>query len=380
MEVRTTSPQASTLATWLVAVLGAGLLVILLLSFILEGNNSNIGPVAGASSPRVAYFEFGANSDTLWVADPSKPGARSRLLSIDHAPDYGAIPSVSPDGTAFAYTVLAPNTAAPKTSTPAGLWVAELKAGAAPRRLAQNADLLVKPVWSPDGSDIVYRRTDGQNSVLVIRPVGGGEERVLGYSSTSALFPVGFTDKGESLYYIDLNEETGSRLFSVALESGVSSYVASLSLGLTRDWALSPDAQQLAYLEIALDTNSVASRAYVIDLARGTPEPLTSGPSTAFGPVWDRAGSLVLGTLNEAQGSAGLLVVDQAARRLIAGPGHGFEVPLSTSPDGSGYVVRSFENASATSPGRSSLTLVGADGTRRIIATGEVTFVGWTNP
>jgi Tol biopolymer transport system component len=380
MQVRTTSPQASTLATWLVAVLGAGLLVVLLLSFILEGKSSNSGTAAGSTASRVAYFEFGANTDTLWTADATSPSSRTRLLSIDHASDYGVIPSISPDGTSFAYTALPPTTAAPKTSSPAGLWVAGLGAKAAPKLLAQNADLLVKPIWSADGSSLVYRRTDGQNSVLVIRPVDGGEERVLGYSSTSALFPVGFTDKGDSLYYIDLNQETGSRLFSVALDSGVSTYVASLSLGLTRDWALSPGGKQLAYLEIALNDNGVASRAYVLDLAQGTPEALTDGSSAAFGPVWNRSGELVVGTLNEAQGSASLLVVDQTARRIIAGSGRGFEVPISIAPDGSGYVVRSFENASATSPGRSSLTLVGADGSRRTIATGEVTFVGWTNP
>jgi hypothetical protein len=113
MQVRTTSPQASTLATWLVAVLGAGLLVVLLLSFILEGKSSNSGTAAGSTASRVAYFEFGANTDTLWTADATSPSSRTRLLSIDHASDYGVIPSISPDGTSFAYTALPPTTAAP---------------------------------------------------------------------------------------------------------------------------------------------------------------------------------------------------------------------------------------------------------------------------
>ena len=59
---------------------------------------------------------------------------------------------------------------------------------------------------------------------------------------------------------------------------------------------------------------------------------------------------------------------------------NGFEVPLAVGPGGDSFIVRAFENPSSFSPGRSSLAFVDAEGERNTIATGEVTFVGWTNP
>jgi len=235
-------------------------------------------------------------------------------------------------------------------------------------------------VWSADSRSLVYRRSTATGYVLAIIPVAGGEERVLATSDTSALFPVGFATNGAAMYYVAIDESSGSRLFETDLTTGVSKFVAALSLGLTRDWSLSPDGTKVAYLEIGMGPDAVSSRALVFDFASAKAEAVTDRTTSAFSPVWSADGDLVIGSLDETNRTAGLLTVDTTSRTVLEGPARGFEVPLAVGPAGSIYIVRAFENASSYSPGRSSLALVGADGARQTIATGEVTFVGWTNP
>ena len=381
MQARTTSPQAGNLATWLVAVLGVGLLVILLLSFILEGRSGASTQVAGVTtSSRIAYFEFGREADTLWLANPNDPSDRKRLFAVTHAPEFGVVPSVAPDGRSFAYTALPPDTRAPSHHSPAGLWVAAVSEKAAPKLIAPDVDLLVRPVWSADSRSLVYRRSTATGYVLAILPVAGGEERVIASSDTSALFPVGFAQDGDRVYYVAIDEAAGSRLFEVELASGVSRFVTALSLGLTRDWSISPDGSKVAYLEIGIGPDEVSSRALVFDSVSGETEAVTERTTSAFSPVWSADDSLLVGTLDQSTGRAGLLHVDTVSRTLLDGPARGFEVPLSVAPSSTGFVVRAFENPYSYSPGRSSLAFVDADGERQTIATGEVTFVGWTNP
>ena len=381
MQLRTTSPHAGSPATWLVAVLGVGLLVILLLSFALERQTNPSSPAVGvSSSSRIAYFEFGRDADTLWLANPSDLSDRSRLFAVQHAPEFGVVPSVAPDGRSFVFTALAPDTPAPAPNAPAGLWSAAVSANATPKLLASNVDLLVEPVWSADSRNVVYRRSTASGYVLAIQPISGGEERVLTSSETSALFPIAFASTDAVLYYAAIDESAGSRLFELQLTSGVSRFVATLSLGLTRDWSLSPDGSKVAYLEIGFGQDEVASRAMVLDLATASTQAVTDRSTAAFGPVWSSDGDLVVGSLDDSAGAGDLLNINSAARTVIDGPARGFEVPLAVGPAGDTYIVRAFENASSFSPGRSSLALVAANGDRQTIATGEVTFVGWTNP
>src|SRR5688572_5312290 len=301
MQAKTTSPHAGSLATWLVAILGVGLLVILLLSFVLERQTRPSSQVAGVSaSLRIAYFEFGRDADILWLANPSDLTDRKRLFAVQHAPEFGVVPSVAPDGRSFVYTALAPNTPAPSPNAPAGLWHAPVSANAVPRLIAPTVDLLVEPVWSTDSKSLVYRRSTPTGYALAILPIAGGEERVLATSETSALFPVGFAKTGDGLYYVAIDESAGSRLFEADLITGLSKFVAALSLGLTRDWSMSPDGTKVAYLEIGIGPDEVSSRAMVFDLAGTEAEAVTSRTTAAFSPVWSADSNLIIGSLDEA--------------------------------------------------------------------------------
>lgn len=378
MQANTTSPRlrVSDVASWMVAIFGVVLLILLLLSFALEAPAPAPAPAAAAPAGHIAYFEFGTNADTLWLASAANPSDREAVFSAPHAPEFGVVPGLSPYGGHVAYTALAPATPAPGPDSPAGLWVASLAGNTAPRLIAGGVDLLVAPVWSPDAKRVVYRRSGANGYSLVEMPADGGAERVLVTSpADQALFPVGFTPDGATLYHVALSDGA-SQLFAIDTASGVQTPLLQLSGGLTRDWALSPDGSQLAFLALTYSPEAVNSRAYVVDLATAAMRPATDASLSAFGPVWDAEGGLVVGALNR-DGESSFVRIQDGDTSQVLGPGSGFDVPLAYSAGGA-YLVRAFDGASATAPGRASLTLIDSNGGRRVLTSRDMTFVGWS--
>jgi len=373
MQAGSVTRRSGAVAPWLLTVLGLGLLALLSISFALDEPPTPAVPSPAGSAPRVAYFEFGTASDTLWLAEAANPSRRDKLLSVPHAPEFGVFASLSPAGDAVAYTALPPDTAFPRRESPADLWMVALRKGAEPRRLAAGVDLLVKPVWSPDGSLLVVRRSLADGYQLSAVRISDGSERALAVSA-NALFPVAFAPGGQSLLYAALGSD-GSILLSVDANGGAQTDVAQLGAGLTRDWSLSPDGRQLAYLALSFTGAEASSRAYVLDLATGSVQAVGDPSAEAFGPVWSPDGGLVIGSLRR-DGGALVTAEGDALQRAV----RGFEVPLAAGRSSSGLVVRSFTGSSVLAPGAASLTFVGPDGARKTIASGEVTFVGWIEP
>jgi hypothetical protein len=379
MQANTTSPRlrVSDVASWLAALFGVVFLILLLLSFALETRAPTSTPATGATSGgRVAYFEFGLTADTLWLASAADPSSREAAFTASHAREFGVVPSISPTGRHVVYTALPSSTAAPGPDAPADLWYAPLSAGAEPQLIASGVDLLVKPVWSPDAKRVVYRRSDATGYQFVEMQFEGGPERILVTASAGdALFPIGFTPDGAKLYHAALSD-AGSLLLAFDTASGGIIPVAQLSDGLTRDWALSPDGTQLAFLAMTFTPEAINSRAYVLDLQTAEVEPLTDLHVSAFGAVWDRQGALVIGTLTPG-GEGSFVRVQDGRTSQVLGPDAGFDVPLAYLPDGA-FLVRAFEGTTASAPGRASLTLIDATGARHVLSTRDVSLVGWS--
>jgi Tol biopolymer transport system component len=378
MQANTTSPRlrVSDVASWIVAIFGVILLVLLFLSFALEARTPKAAPATTGSGGRIAYFEFGSEADTLWLASAANPSDRKAAFVAPHASEFGVVPSISPDGRQVVYTALSPQNLAPGPDSPADLWLASLTAEAEPRLLAGGIDLLIAPVWSPSGDSLIYRRSVSNGYVLASTSTSGSDEHVLVSSpSDQALFPVGFTPDGSTLYDVALSDK-GTQLFALDIASGVQTPIAQLSDGLTRDWALSPDGSQLAYLALTYTPDAINSRAYVVDLSTAQIEPVTDLAVSAFGPVWDASGALVVGTLSRDGEGSFIRMQDGATSKKIV-TGKGFDVPLAFSPSGA-YLVRTFEGASAATPGHASLTLIDTNGERHVLTSNDVTLVGWS--
>jgi dipeptidyl aminopeptidase/acylaminoacyl peptidase len=339
------------------------------------------------TTPLVVYAEFGLESDTLWAANPDDPTQRTSLGSVQHAYGYGIFPSLSPDGERIAYTRLAPDADA---DSPAELWVLHVEDGKS-KRLADRVDLPGSPVWAPRSDAVVVRRsawddaTGTGTSELLGVDLDGGEQVIV--SSADGLYPIEFSPDGASFYYAVLSA-TGSDLARVDADGGDATVVAHLGDGFSRDWRLSPNGTQLAYLAQAPSGANVAFVAQILDITTKQAQTPLGAEVEQFGPVWERSGALTIGRLDGAAGADAPLRLraDGSARftqsTLPALPAarqvRGFDVPLSWSPDGGALAVRAFAGSSASDPGPSRVEVIGAEGTRQPLSSlSDVTIAGW---
>ncbi len=346
--------------------------------------SSQLQSLLQQGGPLVVYSEFGPAADTLWAANADDPADRVQLGRVDHAENFGIFPSLSPDGTRIAYTVLPP---VPGPSGAAELWVLEI-AGGASRRLADGIDLRVTPVWSPASDAVVVRRSDGQegsagSSELLRIDLNGTATTIA--AAEAGLFPIDFSPDGAWLYYAILSPSGTDLARAPAQSSGKAEVLAHLSDGIARDWHLSPDGTQLAYLGQVPLEGGFTFVAQVLDLSLGTVYTPLSRGSAQFNPIWEREGGLTIGRLDgDAGGAPVRLSVDGSAlARWLPPPGSpsrraGFDVPLSWSPDGAYLAVRSFERSSVANPGPSRVVVTGADGQRRELSpVSDVVVAGW---
>ena len=337
----------------------------------------------GGDEPRLLVSQFGLTQDTLWSLAGEDPGRRQPLATLPHAPGYGIYASASPAGRLVAYTALPPGLKSPAADSPAELWLLDLSMGRA-RVLASSADLLVTPVWAADARSLVFRRSSPvENAAGVFELVQvdlGGGEKVLAKAG-AALFPVAFTDDGALLYTIVSPD--GTELFRVSPD-GSAERLAHLSNNFTRDWRLSPDGQQLAFLAPQPAPQGMVLRAMVVDLPGGAgvgPARIRAagyGPGLEFGPAWHPDGDLTLGQLSPGQVRAAAVRLEAEGGETLTEPERGFDVPIAWSPDGRRLVVRTFEGSSPVAPGRARLEVVEEDGGRQPVElTGEIAVVGW---
>jgi len=370
-----------------VAVLAAGLWHFAL-GGLMSGDDSSGSVARATGSPQLIYSEFSQNSDTIWTAAADNLSQRRAIATVGHAPEYGIFPSLSPDGHRIAYTVLPPDGGQADIAAPAEVWVMDGN-GAGRRRLAVDADLPVTPVWAPDSSSLVFRRSvpreNAAGSFQLVRITLAGVETVL-VDAGVGLFPVGFSPDGATFYYVQLSAD-GTDLGRVAATGGPAAPVAHLSDDFARDWHLSPDGTRLAFLAPRYTDDRVSYSATVLDLGGDNAAPVLRAASAMlsdadeFNPIWNPNGrDLTVGRLTS--GSAGAPALQMAAagveaERSLAAPPRGFDAPLAWSADGGYLAVRFFEGSSVTNPGRSWVMVVGGSKRQTVAATSDIEVLGW---
>ena len=336
-------------------------------------------------TPLVVFSEFAEDADTIWAADPDDPTDRVQLGRVDHALGYGISPTLSPDGTRIAYTVLPPEVTGLGLDTVAELWILDT-AGGKTSRLAEGVDLLAAPVWSPTGDAVVVRRggwrEDGSASFQLLRIDLNGAAVPLA-AAEADLVPIDFSPDGAWFFYAALTSAGTELARAPAGGGGAAETVAHLSAGVARDLRLSPDGMRLAYLAQAPDDANVAFVLGVLNLQTGEVAASPDDGVARFSPLWERDGVLTVGRL-DGGGAPARLIVEGAGVALEApqlpGPagGTGFDVPISWSPDGVHLATRSFARASLADPGPSRVVVVATDGGRRELSPlSDITIVGW---
>jgi hypothetical protein len=361
------SPLRGSIPFWIIAVsvLAAIAGVLPIAAAIFGAGGPAAMRTAFAAAPPGAYavvVQTEMAEDVLRVV-PAAGGAPIEVARVPHLPGFATVGKVSPDGARVA--VVSPD-AGSLTRPVASLAVIDLATGDV-TRVAAQVDAEMAPVWTPDGSAVVYTRTapsaTGAAEVVVLAaPATSGAERELGrVSGVLGAYPVGFVAGDLITVVID---GQGSSVLRGGNDLGV------ISPNITRDWQLSPDGTRLAFIEADLsaglhyrartvaltlsDEIEVAAQAYV------------PGVGQQLGVAW-RPGAATP-TFGEDPQPPGVEAMAQSASS-------GFDLPLAYSPDGASLVVQSWSGTSFANPGEMQLALVNEHG--RTELSGATRFFGW---
>jgi hypothetical protein len=339
-----------------------------------------IGGVGSAGQARTAFAgapagEYavvsrtdGAN-DIIAVVSEADPTSPREVARVPHLPGYAVNGSVSPDGQHVALVTADQGT---QSNPMASLFVLDLESGVL-KQLAGNVDVLRTAIWTADSQAVVTTRaattTQGRPAVQVMQVAidGSGERELLRVGNVLGVYPVGFDAQGRLVAVVI--DGRGSSLVRDGQELGV------MSPAITRDWRLSTDGTQLAFIES--DTvGGLQYRGRVV--AVDTPGPAgamnaqaLSAEGQQLGVAWKPAGGAATFGQEPERGPAPAGGV--SAQALESSPG--FDVPIAYAPGGDTLAVTHWTGMSFADAGRSSLELVSAGG--RVDITGFARFVGW---
>jgi hypothetical protein len=140
---------------------------------------------------RLVYSEVGSEADTIWLVNPVDPAERTKVVTIDHRPEYGIVPSLSPDGRFLAYLSLPGDAPADPSLSRADLFVMDLTTGRT-EHLLENADLYYTPLWDPGSRYLYVRQLQGQNplaSDVIITQIALPEQPPPGETPTPSPTP-----------------------------------------------------------------------------------------------------------------------------------------------------------------------------------------------
>lgn len=332
------------------------------------GGSVSVARTAFASAPTGNYAVVSQPHEDFDIIAivPPEGGDPVEVARIPHLPGFTSSGAVSPDGKRLAVvTVEGGSLARPEAS----LLVVDLET-ATTRRVATAIDPLQTPVWSSDGQYLAISRPldEGKPQATIrffrVKADGGGSNKLYDVQGALGAYAVGFEANG-ALIGVTING-TGSH----ATRDG--QHVATLSTQITRDWRLSPDGKQIAFIEANLDAGlRYIARTVALDGgAQRSVEALTGGSTQQLGVAWNPASSQP--TFGR-EPSAAARSTEVGNRENLSAPG--FEVPLDYSPDGEALAVTRWSGTSFSDAGEGRLAIVTSQGTVEVAANAR--FLGW---
>ncbi len=331
------------------------------------GTTSVRPSTAFADAPAGNYAVVTRNEgqfDVLSVVWAENPGAATEIARVPHLEGFTSTGTVSPDGTRVALvTVDAGSISRPVAS----LIFANLETGEL-FRAALAIEPMQLPAWSPDSGSVVVTRSATDGHIDVLRVSLEAKETLLGsHSGVLGVYPVGFAPDGELVQVVI--DGRGS----TAQKSGAD--VASLSPNITREWQLSPDGSEIAFIDVstAAGLEYFARSVPLNSAGAGVSSQSLVASVSALGVAWNPANGSVKFGVEPGGASAGVFAQSLTANEATI---VGFDVPLAYSADGALLAVTRWTGSDFDNPGTSSLQIVDSAG--RTTLGGHTRFIGWS--
>jgi Tol biopolymer transport system component/DNA-binding winged helix-turn-helix (wHTH) protein len=250
---------------------------------------SSSGPTALTSSKGLSWAKFSmwgfvvvacAIAATLFSYRRNLPGALPALspVPLTDYPGLEYCPAISPDGTRVSFAWTGAETPAADLLSHSNLFVKAV-GGEKILRLTQQSGP-VCGTWSPDGTQIAFRRIAGPDSGIYVVPALGGAERKL--KPTHGGWGVNWSPNGEWIAYADriaplensspVSPGDGSRSYLLSMETLKTRQLPHAPECLTEsDQTFSHSGDRLAYVCL-LKTNDNEVGIFAISLPAGSPK------------------------------------------------------------------------------------------------------------
>ena len=319
---------------------------------------------AFASAPSGEYVVLGRNEgkvDVISVARPEDPGSVTEITRVPHLDGFTSTGAVSPDGKRLALVTVDGGSGSHPV---ASLNVIDMESG----RIVRAAENVVpgqSPLWSADGGDLVFTRMPSGNEsqgpihLLRVSRDGDRERRLREFTSALGVYPVGYDSEGRlATVILDASGTSVDREGSGRLP---------LSTNLTRDWKVSPDGLQIAFV----DVDATAGVEYIARTARldGRSVESLSAQVSALGTAWNPATNDPSFGVEPGAGDPTGRIQELSAA--------GFDVPLGYSASGKALTVNHWSGGSFDEPGRPQLQVIA--GNSRVTYEDQTRFFGWSS-
>ncbi len=252
-----------------------------------SNGEQNFQPAWSPDGSRIAYHS--SKQRGIWVI-PSFGGSPKQIT------DFGSRPAWSPDGSTIVFQSdglidLAAN--ASPAMPPSTIWLVSTQGGQ-PRQLTRVGEPTGghgTPNWSPDGKHIVFASYDRRNSAIWSVPVeGGGLVRIV-FNQRYIYDPI-YSPDGSSIIYCALSASGDYGMWKIRVNAsskepqGEPEQLANLGLGTVRHLAMSKDGNRVLYSGLSMMSNLVATPVNLAGEVTGRSVTLTSETGRNSRPIF----------------------------------------------------------------------------------------------
>ncbi|HWX42062.1 MAG TPA: protein kinase [Blastocatellia bacterium] len=259
------------------------------------GDPFSLSDSVGSDIVTANYATFGASDNGVLVFDPNPNRKRKQYIWVDRQGQQ--IKSLEVEAGVFQHW-LSPDEKRfiadrvdPQTGT-YDLWQYDVSGGNA-ARFTFDPQNDFNPVWSPDGSRIVWASTLGGTANLYVKAANLAGEPVLLLKTDNSKIPTDWSLDGRFIIYSELDQKTKSDVWALPMTNGASMttgsaakpFVVVQTEGNDGEGRLSPDGRWLAYVSDVSGTNEVYIQSF--PAGGGKRQISTSGGNN---PRWRRDG------------------------------------------------------------------------------------------